>query len=100
MYKALQICVGKLKRPAIETATAANGPLVRLITVHDPLTNLQFLVDTGAQLSIVPPTAFPQSALKLAVSPGLVLKAANGTPIKTYGEKSLTLSLGLKRAFR
>ncbi|BHF58373.1 hypothetical protein SprV_0100132500 [Sparganum proliferum] len=48
---------------------------------------LRFLVDTGAQISVVPPTAadcrFP--------SPGLHLQAANCFPIPTSGRLSLTL---------
>ncbi|BHF63696.1 hypothetical protein SprV_0200669000 [Sparganum proliferum] len=55
----------------------------------------RFLVDTGAQISVVPPTAsdrcFP--------SPGLHLQAANRSPIPTFGSLSCTLNIGLRRPF-
>ena len=55
---------------------------------------MQFLVDTGADVSVIPPSPFerkhPQS---------LCLEAVNHTSIPTYGTRSLTLNLGLRRTF-
>ncbi|BHF66484.1 hypothetical protein SprV_0200950100 [Sparganum proliferum] len=67
----------------------------RTFYVCDTATRRRFLVDTGAQISVVPPTAadhrFP--------SPGLHLQAANCSPIPTFGSLSLTLNIGLRRSF-
>ncbi|XP_067134990.1 uncharacterized protein [Centruroides vittatus] len=61
----------------------------------DPSTNLSFLVDTGADVSVIPKSLSPQ-----ARNPGkLVLFAANGTRISTYGTKLLTLDFNLQRSF-
>ena len=66
-----------------------------LFSVRDSINKKGFLVDTGAFLSVLSATAGdkrrPVSSLKL--------QAANGSPIKTFGQKSLTLNLGLRRTF-
>ncbi|BHF66584.1 hypothetical protein SprV_0200960600 [Sparganum proliferum] len=54
-----------------------------------------FPVDTGAQISVVPPTA----ADRRFPSPGLRLQAANCSPIPTVDSLSLTLNIGLRRSF-
>jgi len=79
-------------------ATSVAGPLPkgRLFYVHDTSTSLRFLVDTGAQVSIVPLSHAERSA-----RPGeLRLQAINGSDIPTFGMRSLTLDLGLRRTFR
>ncbi|BHF62106.1 hypothetical protein SprV_0100508700 [Sparganum proliferum] len=63
--------------------------------VCDTATRRRFLVDTGAQISVVPPTA----ADRRFPSPGLHLQAANCSPIPTFGSLSLTLNIGLRRSF-
>nr|VZI18508.1 unnamed protein product [Spirometra erinaceieuropaei] len=55
----------------------------------------RFLVDTGAQISVVPSTA----ADRRVPIPGLHLQAANCSPIPTFGRLSLTLNIGLHRSF-
>nr|VZI00067.1 unnamed protein product [Spirometra erinaceieuropaei] len=62
--------------------------------VCDTATRRRFLVDTGAQISVVPPTA----ADRRFPSPGLHLQAANCSQIPTYGNLSLTLNIGLRRS--
>nr|VZI36286.1 unnamed protein product [Spirometra erinaceieuropaei] len=66
----------------------------RTFYVCDTATRRRFLVDTGAQISVVPPTAadhcFP--------SPDLHLQAANCSQIPTFGSLSLTLNIGLRRS--
>ncbi|BHF84234.1 hypothetical protein SprV_0902738500 [Sparganum proliferum] len=52
-------------------------------------------MDTGAQISVVPPTA----ADRRFSSPGLHLQAAICSPIPTFGSLSLTLNIGLRRSF-
>ena len=58
------------------------------------MNNLNFLVDTGAQVSVLPPTRVDHLRKQ-----GFSLSAVNGTSIATYGTKSLTLNLGLRRTF-
>lgn len=71
--------------------TSALGP-GRLMFVTDKATGTQFLVDTGAEVSVIPPSAGDQP-VKLS----LRLKAANGSTIRFFGHKTLTLDLGLSR---
>lgn len=54
----------------------------RLFYVKDANSGYLFLVDTGAQVSVIPPTA---NMANKATSYNL--QAANGSRIETYGEK-------------
>ena len=54
----------------------------------------QFLVDTGADLSVLPPLKSDNKSPS-----GLQLTAANGSVIQTYGQRLLTLDFGLRRPF-
>ncbi|BHF63933.1 hypothetical protein SprV_0200692900 [Sparganum proliferum] len=67
----------------------------RTFYVCDNVTRRRFLVDTGAQISVVPPTPVDRRC----PSPGLHLQAANCSPISTFGSRSLTLNIGLRRSF-
>ena len=49
-----------------------------------------FLVDTGAQVSVIPPTLVD----KRFATPQESLQAANGTSIATYGQRNTILRLG------
>ncbi|BHF57589.1 hypothetical protein SprV_0100053100 [Sparganum proliferum] len=53
--------------------------------VCDKVTRRRFLVDTGAQISVVPPTPVDRRC----PSPGLHLQAANCSPISTFAEFDL-----------
>ena len=88
------------KRPGQQPigATSAAGPSSDrpLLFIRDTTSRQRFLIDTGAAVSILPLTMIRQR-----LSPtNSNLRAANGTPIPTYGERSLSLNLGLRRAFR
>lgn len=50
-------------------------------------------MDTGADISLIPRNKVGQSS-------DLQLFAANGSPIKTYGDRLLTIDLGLRWAFK
>ena len=78
-------------------ATSSAGHLTsRLFYVSDRSTKMSFLVDTGAEIS-----AIPRSHAQQRVScKGPSLQAVNNTMIATYGTRSLTLDLGLRRTFR
>ncbi|GFS80566.1 hypothetical protein TNCV_3869981 [Trichonephila clavipes] len=64
--------------------------------VKDKETGCQFLVDSGADVSILPWTKTKGECQASQYK----LYAANGTEIPTYGLKILTLDLGLRRPFQ
>lgn len=68
----------------------------RRLCVMDYNSGLNFLVDTGANISVLP---VPKIS-KFIKNPNYKLYAANGTEIATFGEKTLVLDLKLRRAFR
>ena len=51
------------------------------------------MIDTGAEVSVIP----PRREDRKRGSTGLSLQACNKSPIKTFGMRSLTLNLGLRR---
>ena len=76
-------------------ATGVSGsPHSRLFYVSDKYTNTRYLVDTGSEVSVIPPTPADR---RRSPDP-LTLMAVNHTPIHTYGKRSLTLNLGLRRS--
>ncbi|BHF73248.1 hypothetical protein SprV_0401632700 [Sparganum proliferum] len=81
--------------PADVQTILASGSSGRTFYVCDKVTRRRFLVDTGAQISVVPPTPVDHRC----PSPGLHLQAANCSPISTFGSRSLTLNIGLRRSF-
>ena len=80
-------------------ATGVSGPpqpssSSRLFFVRDTHMHTCFLVDTGSEVSAIPPT----HADRRHSPDKLTLMAVNNTPIRTYGKRSLTLNLGLRRS--
>lgn len=65
----------------------------RLIVV-DFASKIQFLVDTGADVSVIPPNMYEKNNRS-----DFKLFAANSTQINTYGSKILKLNLNLRRDF-
>ena len=77
------------------TRCVGDCKISRLLFVLDHTTGIRFLVDSGAQISIIP-------AKKEDKKRGLrkfTLQAVNKSLIQTYDQKCLTLNLGLKRGF-
>lgn len=68
-------------------AASCAGDNDKLLFVEDSASGRRFLVDSGAQRSIVPPS----SADALGDGHGPPLDAANGTPIHTFGTRVLTV---------
>ena len=67
----------------------------RLLFVKD--STGRYLVDTGSEVSLVPPTPEEQPVL----NPHLRLRAANGSEIPVYGyERELSLNLGMGRPYK
>lgn len=88
---------GPGKRPALSVATASSDScnVPRRLFVHDRITGARFLVDTGADVSVTPALRTDK-----ARQSDVHLYAANGTKIKTYGERSVTLDIGLRRPLK
>jgi histidinol phosphatase-like PHP family hydrolase len=63
--------------------------------VFDPLTNRRYLVDTGSDVCVLPYT--PNMTLKNTND--FKLFTATGSDIKTYGTKTISLALNLRRNF-
>lgn len=87
--------VGKWNGASIGAADDARAGKSRRLWVFDRKTSKKFLIDTGADVSVVPANA-PDRRRK----GNLVLFAANNSHIKTYGDRYLQLDLGLRRDFR
>ena len=68
------------------------GRLGRLLFVTDRASGRHFLVDTGAEVSVLPPKMEERSATS-----ALSLRAANGSTIRCFGHRTLDLDLGLGR---
>ncbi|XP_049519403.1 uncharacterized protein LOC125943898 [Dermacentor silvarum] len=67
-----------------------------LFFVVDRITGTRLLVDTGAELSILPETAQHRRRGKSISS----LIAVNNTAIASYGVQSMTIDIGLSRTYR
>lgn len=84
MHTTLQIS-GKLPgRPSVATAAGQNNSL---LYVRDRVSRRRFLVDTGAEISVLPATRSD----KLSNSQGAKLTAANGSCIRTFGKRIISL---------
>ena len=70
-------------------------PESRLFYVTDRISGTRFLIDTGAEVSVFPPSR----SYKRNSSP-YTLQAVNKSKIATYGEKSMTIDVGLRRAYK
>ena len=81
------------KRPGQSLVAKSVTGLIssRLFYITDTSTTLRFLIDTGAEVSIIPPSKYD----RLRQPDSLQLQAANNTSITTYGRCSLTLDLVL-----
>lgn len=94
----LEAGVGKLYQASVGATSAvadnSRGRTFRLFVV-DRNTNMKFLVDSGADVSIVPASGkggYPKN--------DFVLYAANGSIIPTYGVRTLNVDLGMRRQFQ
>ena len=67
----------------------AIGPFGSLIKVHEPITKIDFLVDTGSTISLLP------NCSTQPVSPASCLRAINDPPVPIYGTQKLRICLNL-----
>ena len=68
----------------------------RLFYITDTISNYRFLIDTGTEVSVLPATSAEHRQQQADFS----LVAVNGASIPTFGKRSVTLNLGLRRTFR
>ena len=81
------------KRASRPPIVAAAGRSQRLLYAWDRRSGRRFLVDTGAELSVLPPSGLhTRSAAR-----GESLVAANGSAIKTFGKCRTTMTFGSRR---
>lgn len=83
---------GKLREPAVDSASTVADS--RRLFVYDKKSKTRFLIDTGAEVSVIP----PKQSDRKNKSP-LTLTAANKSVIQTFGNTILELDLGLRRTF-
>lgn len=72
-------------------------PQSRRILIFDRTSNTKFLIDTGSDVSILPASIRDRSSI--TASAPFDLHAANGSKIKVYDKRFLTVDLGLRRRF-
>ncbi|KAA3682506.1 uncharacterized protein DEA37_0008480 [Paragonimus westermani] len=89
------VAVKPAGQPVIATTVAGQACTSRLFFIRDRSTGLRLLIDTGAELSVIP--LQPNDRFQ---SGQYTLQAANQSRIETFGERSLTVNLGLRRYFR
>ncbi|XP_075170218.1 uncharacterized protein LOC142242515 [Haematobia irritans] len=80
------------KSPSPSVTDEGELKICRLM-LRDQSSKQQFLVDTGADVSVIPASLYGKRGEVEAFE----LQAANRTPIKTFGTKILKLNLGLRR---
>ncbi|BHF63058.1 hypothetical protein SprV_0200604700 [Sparganum proliferum] len=87
----------KRYRPAVEASAAGSAANVhtRRLFLWDRVAGTKFLVDSGAEVSVIPPTPAERKNRS-----SFCLTAANNSSIPTFGQRSITLDLGLRRICR
>lgn len=88
----VHLSVGKLAVAAVASVLPA-ARVSRRLFVNNVHTGKRFLVDSGAEISVMPPIGNTRHASDI------VLIAVNGTKITTYGSKTIHLDLGFQRKF-
>ena len=91
----MQLGTGKQQGRSLAATGVTGQTQSRLFYVCDSSTHTRFLIDTGSEVSVLPPSPSDRRHLP----DKLTLTAVNDTPIPTFGKRSLTLDLGLRRSF-
>ncbi|GFS38425.1 retrovirus-related Pol polyprotein from transposon 297 [Nephila pilipes] len=95
VHKAMFLPGGKLERPSLGSP-GGDTKLINRLYLSDRTSKSKYLIDSRAEVSVVPSTA----ASKHHPPAYLQLFAVNGTIISTYNQHLLTLDLELRRVFR
>ena len=90
--KCTKPCSWSGKEQAIVAMAASHN--TGLFFLWDKISGRQFLVDTGAEISVIPATASDKR--NTPDKQGPLLSAANGTTIKTYGSRIVPLQFASK----
>ena len=90
----MRFCCGK-RAPSTAIAVKVDGKESPLPHIIDKKTGTKYLVDTGAEVSIVRPTRSDLSFRSFERP----LFTANHSPIATFGNKPITLHLGVNQKF-
>lgn len=93
----LEAEVGKLGRMQVLPVGTCVPNTSHRLCVSDKQSGIRYLVDTGANISVLPKTL--RAVRHNNEASTYKLYAANGTEIQTYGTKTLVLNLKLRRAF-
>ncbi|BHF70376.1 hypothetical protein SprV_0301342600 [Sparganum proliferum] len=87
------------RRSHLTVEATATGSVANLHTrrrfLWDRIASAKFLVDSGAEVSVVLPTPAERKHRS-----SFRLTAANNSSVPTFGQRSITLDLGLRRIFR
>ena len=86
--------LGKRSGQALAATGVACPNLSHLFYVKDHNSGTRFLVVRVLKSSVLPPSTVD----RIRSTDNLTLLAVNDTPIHTYGKRSLTLNLGLRRS--
>uniref|UniRef100_A0A1X7TEJ6 Peptidase A2 domain-containing protein n=1 Tax=Amphimedon queenslandica TaxID=400682 RepID=A0A1X7TEJ6_AMPQE len=89
------MAVGKRTGRSLMVTVVAGLPTSCLFYILDKASRRRFLVDTGATISVLTPSAADRRNQQF----GKELQAANGSVIATFGLRPLTLNLGLRRPY-
>ena len=92
---AVLLVPGRQKARLVASVAGPTHPS-RLFHIHDRNSNTRFLMDTCAEVSVIPSTCIGHSH---SPSP-CFLQGVNGSQIATYGVHSCTLNIGLCWTFR
>ena len=88
--------IGKRQgRRLMATQSIGPSPKSRLFHVKDRVSGNFYLIDTGAEVSVIPPTVTDREG----GPKNLNLRAANGSIIHTYGERMLRINLTVHSLF-
>lgn len=92
----------RLRRVSQQSAILDTHTSKRLF-ITDKNTNTEYLIDCGADKSVLKPTQLMRDTYNKNPNDGDVctrFEAANGTPIRTYGTKLMEVNLNLRRKFQ
>ena len=82
----------KLIGHGVDAAKTVGQSTKRRLFITDSITNITYLVDCGADVSVLPPTHVTQNKLcELAVTPEILI-AANHSPIAVHGSLTETVT--------
>ena len=81
------LCLVGKRQGRLSIVAQAAGPIEGLFFLYDRISKRRFLVDTGAEVSVIPASGLDTSTRHS----GPLLLAANGSSIRTYGMRTLSL---------